>query len=216
MFFCLRGVVSGNLDSLFVLQVLLFVILLVWLENIKKCPNSLLGRPQESQLLKRDANTAGGWGWGGGGGGKQDVKKVKVDLDDDVQVLSTSSTTDTKRAPIVQQQRYGSYNRNQANLAALARAAKFPCNKCGNKFDSKADLDKHESSEHDEGRCSKIILLLLAFLSKVWWMRGRFCLACPRPCVLLHHVPAEEAEGRHHPCFLDFFGSRLILLLFRQ
>ena len=68
----------------------------------------------------------------------------------------------TKRAPIVQQQRYGSYNRSQANLAALARAAKFPCNKCGNKFDSKADLDKHESSEHDEGRCSKIILLLLA------------------------------------------------------
>ena len=70
---------------------------------MKNCPNSLLGRPQESQLLKRDANTAGGWGWGGGGGGKQDVKKVKVDLDDDVQVLSTSSTTDTKRAPIVQQ-----------------------------------------------------------------------------------------------------------------
>ena len=115
--------------------------------------------------MKRDANTAGGWGWGGGGGGKQDVKKVKVDLDDEPVILSTSSfsTTDTKRAPIVQQQRYGSYNRSQANLAALARAAKFPCNKCGNKFDSKADLDKHESSEHDEGRCSKIFLLLLAF-----------------------------------------------------
>ena len=134
---------------------------------MKNCPNSLLGRPQESQLLKRDANTAGGWGWGGGG--KQDVKKVKVDLDDEPVILSTSytSTTDTKRAPIVQQQRYGSYNRSQANLAALARAAKFPCNKCGNKFDSKADLDKHESSEHDEGRCSKVFILLFAFLSKV-------------------------------------------------
>ena len=80
--------------------------------------------------------------------------KVKVDLDDEPVIISTSSTTDAKR-PANVQQRYATsiYNRSQAaNMAALARATKVPCTKCGNKFDTKADLEKHESAEHDEGR----------------------------------------------------------------
>ena len=84
------------------------------------------------------------------------MKKVKVDLDDEPVIISTStsSSTDAKRAPAAQQQRYATsaYNRSQANLAALARATKFPCTKCGNKFETKTDLDKHDSTEHDEGR----------------------------------------------------------------
>ena len=81
-----------------------------------------------------------------------ETKKVKVDLDDEPVIISTSSK-DAKRMPVVQQ-RYATsnYNRSQANLAALARATKFPCTKCGNKFDTKTDLEKHESAEHDEGR----------------------------------------------------------------
>ena len=77
-----------------------------------------------------------------------------MDLDDEPVIISTSSSsTDTKRTHIVQQ-RYATsgYNRSQANLAALARATKFPCTKCGNKFDTKTDLEKHDSTEHDEGR----------------------------------------------------------------
>ena len=78
---------------------------------------------------------------------------MKVDLDDEPVIISTSTTTDAKRPAIVQQ-RYATsiYNRSQANMAALARATKIPCTKCGTKFDTKADLEKHESAEHDEGR----------------------------------------------------------------
>ena len=77
-----------------------------------------------------------------------------MDLDDEPVIISTSTTTDVKR-PASVQQRYATsiYNRSQqANMAALARATKFPCTKCGTKFDTKADLEKHESAEHDEGR----------------------------------------------------------------
>ena len=82
------------------------------------------------------------------------MKKVKVDLDDEPVIISYSSSADAKRTPTAQQQRYttSAYNRSQANLAALARATKFPCTKCGNKFETKTDLDKHDSTDHDEGR----------------------------------------------------------------
>ena len=42
-------------------------------------------------------------------------------------------------------------------MASYARvAAKIPCTKCDKKFDSKADLEKHDSKEHDENRSENI------------------------------------------------------------
>ena len=75
-------------------------------------------------------------------------------MDDEPVIISTSTTTMDAKRPANVQQRYATsiYNRSQANMAALARATKFPCTKCGTKFDTKGDLEKHESAEHDEGR----------------------------------------------------------------
>ena len=99
----------------------------------------------------------------------QVAKKLKEDPDDEPVILSTSSSlsnnsssrgssTDYKRA---QNGRFGPtgvpYSRNQSSMASYSRvAAKIPCTKCDKKFDSKADLEKHDGKEHDENRSENI------------------------------------------------------------
>ena len=92
----------------------------------------------------------------------QVAKKLKEDPDDEPVIISTSSSlsnnsssrassTEYKRA---QNGRFAPtgvpYSRNQSSMARVA--AKIPCTKCDKKFDSKADLEKHDSKEHDENR----------------------------------------------------------------
>jgi len=129
----------------------------------------VIARPQESQVTSgNNKREAGGSGWGGGGGWHQVAKKLKEDPDDEPVIISTSSSlsnnsssrgssTDYKRA---QNGRFAPtgvpYSRNQSSMASYARvAAKIPCTKCDKKFDSKADLEKHDSKEHDENRCEE-------------------------------------------------------------
>ena len=102
----------------------------------------------------------------------QVAKKLKEDPDDEPVILSTSSSlsslsnnsssrgssTDYKRA---QNGRFAPtgvpYSRNQSSMASYSRvAAKIPCTKCDKKFDSKADLEKHDGKEHDENRSENI------------------------------------------------------------
>ena len=101
----------------------------------------------------------------------QVAKKLKEDPDDEPVIISTStslsnnsssrgSSTDYKRA---QNGRFAPtgvpYSRNQSSMASYARvAAKIPCTKCDKKFDSKADLEKHDSKEHDENRSETLAM----------------------------------------------------------